>query len=63
MLLHFLAPDTWMHRYGNSTWLNRWAIEQMDRLIGSVIQAYKNRGVWNKTATFIVSDHGFLNIK
>lgn len=63
MLLHFLTPDSWMHKYGNSPWVMRWSLEQMDRMIGSVIAAYKRAGIWHKTAAFVTSDHGFSNAK
>jgi hypothetical protein len=63
MLLHFLTPDTWLHRYGNSPWIEGWAIEQMDAMIGTIIKAYKQRGIFKRTAIFVFSDHGMLDIQ
>ena len=63
MLLHFVSPDSWMHKYGPSPWIQRWALEQMDMAIGKVIKAYKRAGIWSKTSMFVTSDHGFLKIR
>lgn len=62
MLLHFLLPDSLLHKYGPTPWLERWGLEQMDGLIGSVIRAYQQAKIWNQTVVFITSDHGFSRI-
>lgn len=62
LLLHFVLPDSLLHTYGPHPWVERWGLEQMDRLIGQVIQAYKRAKIWRKTAVFVTSDHGFLRI-
>ncbi len=62
MMLHLLLPDSLLHKYGPSPWIERWGLEQMDRLIGQVILAYKRAKIWSKTATFMTSDHGFVRI-
>jgi predicted AlkP superfamily pyrophosphatase or phosphodiesterase len=63
MFAHFVTPDSWFHKYGNTPWLERWAIEQMDGMIGKLIKAYKRAGIWRKTAMFVTSDHGFLTAR
>ncbi len=62
MLLHFLLPDSWMHRYGSSRLIERWALQQSDRAVGRVLAAYRRAKILAETAVVVVSDHGFVEI-
>jgi predicted AlkP superfamily pyrophosphatase or phosphodiesterase len=62
MLVHFLLLDTWLHRYGNAHWIERWAIKTLDRFVGQLLAAYRRAGLADKTAVIVVSDHGFAEI-
>ncbi len=62
LMLHFVSPDTWQHRYGRTQLVLHWSMELIDRMVGKVIKAYKKAGIWKQTTVFIVSDHGFTEI-
>ncbi|MCB9640462.1 MAG: alkaline phosphatase family protein [Myxococcales bacterium] len=60
--LHYVLPDVLNHKYGRNGWTSRWALQLNDQLLGRVLAAYRKAGILQKTAIFVVSDHGFLNV-
>lgn len=61
-LLHLSALDHEQHRYGRNSQEAYRKLGQLDRLVGQVVQCTKDSGTYDRTAFFIVSDHGFLNV-
>jgi predicted AlkP superfamily pyrophosphatase or phosphodiesterase len=59
LLVHFLCVDSFQHLYGPRSPEARWAIEYVDGLIGRFLGSLP-AGVADRTAVFVVSDHGFL---
>lgn len=62
MLVHFLAVDSVSHTYGPNNRMVYWAYELVDRYVGDVLQAYKQRGLYDETDIYVVSDHGFMAV-
>src|SRR5437667_6880995 len=59
LLVHFLCVDSFQHLYGPRSPEAYWAIEYVDGLIGRLLAALP-ASVIDRTAVFVVSDHGFL---
>ncbi len=59
LLAHFLCVDSFQHLYGPRSPEAYWAIEYVDGLIGRLLAALP-ASVIDRTAVFVVSDHGFL---
>ncbi len=63
ILVHFVSLDTYSHRTGPRSRRTRWALQLVDLLVGDLIVATQSAGIYNDTTFFIVSDHGFLEVK
>lgn len=61
MLLHYLLPDSYQHDYGTRSPEVFWSLEYIDERIGEIVSTLKEEGIWEETAIFIVSDHGFVD--
>jgi predicted AlkP superfamily pyrophosphatase or phosphodiesterase len=59
LLVHFLCVDSFQHLYGPRSPEAYWAIEYVDGLIGRFLASLP-APVADRTAFFVVSDHGFL---
>jgi predicted AlkP superfamily pyrophosphatase or phosphodiesterase len=59
IMIHIWMVDESQHRAGPWSPPARAAIENADRQLARLIAACKRRGVWDETALFVVSDHGF----
>jgi len=59
LLVHFLCVDSFQHLYGPRSPEAHWAIEYVDGLIGRLLGSLSSP-VADRTAIFVVSDHGFL---
>ena len=63
LLLHFLCTDSFQHLYGPRSPEARWAIEYVDGLLGRVLDTLPAGALDDRTAVFVVSDHGFLPVE
>ncbi len=59
LLVHFLCVDSLQHLYGPRSPEAYWAIEYVDGLIGRFLASLPTSAA-ERTAVFVVSDHGFL---
>jgi predicted AlkP superfamily pyrophosphatase or phosphodiesterase len=59
LMLHFLCVDSFQHLYGPRSPEAYWAIEYVDGLIGRLLASLP-AAARERTAIFVVSDHGFL---
>ena len=59
LLVHFLCVDSFQHLYGPRSPEAYWAIEYVDGLIGRLLASLP-AAIADRTAVFVVSDHGFL---
>jgi len=62
LALHLLNLDGTHHRYGPETPPGYTAAALTDALVGRVLHALDDAGIRDRTAVFIVSDHGFIAI-
>ena len=63
LMVHIWMVDENQHRRGPWSPGARAAIETADRQVARVIEACRRRGVWDETALFVVSDHGFTTAR
>jgi predicted AlkP superfamily pyrophosphatase or phosphodiesterase len=61
-LVHFLCTDSFQHLYGPRSPEAYWAIEYVDGLLGRLLGALPPGELDDRTALFVVSDHGFLPV-
>ena len=61
-LVHFLCTDSFQHLYGPRSAEAYWAIEYVDALLGRLLGALPPGELDDRTALFVVSDHGFLAV-
>jgi predicted AlkP superfamily pyrophosphatase or phosphodiesterase len=61
-LLWLSDPDKSQHETGVGSPTSLRGIESSDKHLGEVIQALKDKRVWDKTDLMLVSDHGFSTI-
>ncbi|MEC3880123.1 sulfatase-like hydrolase/transferase [Parapedobacter sp. 10938] len=61
--IHFLGADHTQHRHGTDAPEVRHAVEVIDSLIGTVIQALDEAGIREQTAIVITGDHGHADTK
>ncbi len=61
-LLWLSDPDVTQHAKGVGSPESLSAIDASDKNLGEVIKALKEKGVYEKTDIFVVSDHGFSGI-
>jgi len=62
MLVHFLCVDSFQHLYGPRSPEAYWAIEYVDERIRQLLAALPADELDDRTALFVVSDHGFLPV-
>ncbi len=62
MLIHLIELDNAHHRYGPRAPEAIKAAERQDSYIGRIIAATRQAGIFEQTAFFIVSDHGFASV-
>jgi predicted AlkP superfamily pyrophosphatase or phosphodiesterase len=62
LLVHFLCTDSLQHLYGPRSPEAYWAIEYVDGLIGRFLDTLPAGELEERTALFVVSDHGFLAV-
>ena len=60
LLIHFLCTDSFQHLHGPRSPEAYWAIEYVDGLIGRLFARLPDA---DRTAVFVVSDHGFLPVE
>jgi predicted AlkP superfamily pyrophosphatase or phosphodiesterase len=63
MLFHLLNVDAVHHRYGPQTFAGYSANGYADACVKQVLQALSEAGIRDKTAVFIVADHGFNKVE
>jgi predicted AlkP superfamily pyrophosphatase or phosphodiesterase len=63
LLVHLLALDGAHHQYGPRTPPAIEAAERMDAYVGRIIEATRKAGIFDQTTFFLVSDHGFAEVK
>jgi predicted AlkP superfamily pyrophosphatase or phosphodiesterase len=62
LLLHFLTLDSFQHDYGVESAEARWALVEMDALLGRLLAALADVGRLESTALMVFGDHGFVDI-
>lgn len=62
LLMHFLTLDSFQHDYGVGSPEARWALVQMDVLLGRLLDALAADGRLETTAVLVFGDHGFVDI-
>src|SRR5215216_2999864 len=63
MLIHLLALDGAHHKNGPRTPPALETAERMDAYLGRIIEATRKAGIFDQTTFFLVSDHGFAEVK
>jgi predicted AlkP superfamily pyrophosphatase or phosphodiesterase len=63
LLLHFLVADSFQHDYGPGSPEARWALEYVDGLVGRLLAVLEETGRRDRTAVFVVGDHGFIDVR
>lgn len=63
LLVHFLCVDSLQHLHGPRSPEARWAIEYVDALLGRLLASLPGGGLGDRTALFVVSDHGFFPVE
>ena len=63
MLIHLIELDGAHHRYGPRTPPAIEVTERLDGYLGRIVEATRKAGTFDKTTFFIVSDHGFAEVK
>jgi predicted AlkP superfamily pyrophosphatase or phosphodiesterase len=63
LLVHLLALDGAHHEFGPRSAQALEVAERMDAYIGRIVEATRKAGTFDKTTFFIVSDHGFAEVK
>jgi predicted AlkP superfamily pyrophosphatase or phosphodiesterase len=62
LLLHFLTLDSFQHDYGVGSAEARWALVQMDALLGRLLDTLAALGRLETTALLVLGDHGFAEV-
>jgi len=60
LTIHLTAPDTVQHRYGPYTQQAMESVEEVDRMVGKLVEAYRSE--YPDGLICIVSDHGFAKV-
>lgn len=63
MAIHFVGIDHQEHAHGTDAPQVRDILRVTDSLVGTVLQAIKDAGIWKNTAIIITGDHGHTNTK
>jgi predicted AlkP superfamily pyrophosphatase or phosphodiesterase len=62
MLVHFLTLDSFQHDHGVDSPEARWALLEMDALLGRLLTILGALGRLATTAVMVFGDHGFVNV-
>jgi predicted AlkP superfamily pyrophosphatase or phosphodiesterase len=62
LLLHFLTLDSFQHDHGVDSPEARWALVQMDMLVGRLLETLAALDRLDSTALMVFGDHGFVDI-
>ena len=62
LLLHFLTLDSFQHDYGVDSAEARWALVQMDALLGRLLATLEELGRADATTLMVFGDHGFVDV-
>ena len=62
MLLHLLTLDSFQHDHGVGSPEARWALLQMDALLGRLLDTLAEGGRLDTTTLMVFGDHGFVNV-
>jgi len=62
MLLHFLTLDSFQHDYGIQSPEARWALVEMDALLGRLLDSLAALGRLETTTLMVFGDHGFAGV-
>ncbi|NLR61126.1 alkaline phosphatase family protein [Chitinophaga polysaccharea] len=60
--VHLACTDHYEHEQGRDGFLVRKAIAGADRALGTIIEALKRAGIYERTAIVVTGDHGFVDI-
>ena len=63
MLIHLIELDGSHHRNGPRTPPSIAIAERMDAYVGRIIEATRKAGIFDRTTFFLVSDHGFAEVR
>jgi hypothetical protein len=63
LLLHFLTLDSFQHDHGVGSPEARWALVQMDALVGRLLATLEALGRTESTALLVFGDHGFAEVR
>ncbi len=63
LAIHLVATDEIQHAYGSDHYRSREALTMADNGVGILREAIDDAGLEDKTAFFIVSDHGFHTVR
>ena len=62
LLVHFLMVDSFQHEFGPASPEARWALEQVDGLVGTLLADLDAAGRLERTDVVVVGDHGFVGV-
>jgi predicted AlkP superfamily pyrophosphatase or phosphodiesterase len=62
LLTHFLAVDSFQHEFGPNSPEARWALEQVDVLVSTLLADLDAAGRLSRTDVIAVGDHGFVEV-
>jgi predicted AlkP superfamily pyrophosphatase or phosphodiesterase len=63
MLLHFLTLDSFQHDHGVDSAEARWALVEMDALVGRLLDTLAALGRRETTTLLVFGDHGFADVQ
>ncbi|MEE8200926.1 MAG: ectonucleotide pyrophosphatase/phosphodiesterase [Candidatus Acidoferrales bacterium] len=63
LFLHIFQVDHQQHAFGPASPEALAAVEEADRQLGRLVAALEEAGLWEQTALFVVSDHGFAPVE
>ena len=63
LLVHLLTLDSFQHEYGVEAPEVRWALLQMDALLGRMLKTLEQLDQADSTAVMVFGDHGFVEGK
>ncbi|MFB3786106.1 MAG: alkaline phosphatase family protein [bacterium] len=62
LLLHLVCPDAYNHEYGPQSPEAYWSINYIDSRLNYLVEQVRQAGLIDRTAFFVVSDHGFESV-
>lgn len=63
MAIHLVTTDEREHMYGPTSDLSAAAFEEADALIGRIVDATKQAGIYDQTTFIVTADHGFATVR